>query len=268
MIGIIGNGFIGKATRQLACAAISVRCVDTQPELCFPFGTTLTDLLPCSFIFICVPTPMAVDGSCNVMYVEEYVTSLRNMNYEGYIVIRSTIPMGTADRLGCYTMPEFSTERNYMSDFIQNREWIIGLLDNDSGSGFQEHITTLFRTAYIARKIEHQDITFVRNREAEMIKLFRNCFLATKVSFCNEMEEYCRKEEIQYNVVRSLATIDQRIGTSHTFVPGSDGKRGYGGTCLPKDVSSMISMMNQSGMVPHVLQAVVKRNEEIDRLLR
>lgn len=76
--------------------------------------------------------------------------------------------------------------------------------------------------------------------DAETIKYFRNCFLATKVSFCNEIEEFCQRKGIEYETVRALATINPRIGSSHSHVPGPDGKRGFGGIYFPKDTAARL----------------------------
>ena len=103
------------------------------------------------------------------------------------------------------------------------------------------------------------------NKEAELVKMFRNCFLATKVSFCNEIYEFCQNKDICYENVRKIATNDDRILPSHTRVPGPDGKKGYGGTCFPKDTNSFKYEMEKVGVKPYILNAVIERNETIDR---
>jgi UDPglucose 6-dehydrogenase len=106
---------------------------------------------------------------------------------------------------------------------------------------------------------------FITNNEAEMAKMFRNTFLATKVSLCNEFAQFCTLKGIDYENVRVAATDDDRIGASHTAVPGPDGRKGFGGTCFPKDIGSMVYEMKRSGMRPHILEAVQTRNIEVDR---
>ena len=95
--------------------------------------------------------------------------------------------------------------------------------------------------------------------EAEMIKMFRNVFWGEDV--CNELEDWCRQEGINYDNVREIAFSDRRIGLSHTLVPGPDNRRGFGGTCFPKDVSSSVSCMERS----MVISAAQERNNTIDR---
>ena len=98
-----------------------------------------------------------------------------------------------------------------------------------------------------------------------MLKLFRNNFLALKVSFCNEIEELCSKLNISYKNVRDFSVLDPRIGPSHTDVPGHDGKRGYGGTCFPKDSNNLRNVMRFIKMKSYIIDSMIERNEIVDR---
>jgi len=258
-IGIIGNGFVGKATKLLKCLDINVKVYDIKKELCEPLGTSLDDINNCDLVFICVPTPMNKDGSSHLDILKSVVNKLNNK----YIVIRSTVPPGTSDKLNCYFMPEFLTEKNFKYDFQHNLNWIFGTKDNNIE--FKNRIKKLIHTAYINKRIFYNKIHFVPNKEAEMIKLFKNSFLATKVSFCNEINEFCKLQSINYEDVRRLATLDPRIGSSHSFVPGHDGKYGYGGTCFPKDVHGLNYEIRKINMKSYVIDSVIKRNEQVDR---
>ena len=264
-IGIIGNGFVGKATYQLKCDDIEIFVYDLNPKLCIPYGTKLVDLIECEIIFVSVPTPMNDDGSCYLNIVQNVINNLNNINYKNFIVLRSTVPVGVCDDLGCNFMPEFLTEKNFINDFINNKDWIFGLLNNESDNNFKKVITKLFGLAYKNNKIKNNNINFVLNKEAELIKMFKNCFLSTKISFCNEIYEFCSKKNICYENVRNLAANDDRILHSHTFVPGYDGKKGFGGTCFPKDTNSLRYEMVNAGMKPYVMDAIIKRNEIVDR---
>tara|TARA_B110001469_G_scaffold125273_1_gene140389 strand:- start:7666 stop:8508 length:843 start_codon:yes stop_codon:yes gene_type:complete len=264
-IGIIGNGFVGNATCQLECKDIEIVVYDKNPELCIPKDTKLKDLVKCEIIFISVPTPMNKDGSCYLNIIKSVLYELNELNYENFIVLRSTVPVGTCDSLKCHFMPEFLTEKNYIKDFYNNKDWIFGLLNNEKDIEFKNIITKLINLAYLNEKIKYNSIHFVLNKEAEMIKMFRNCFLAAKVSFCNEISQFCNIKGINYENVRKIATKDDRILGSHTKVPGPDGKKGFGGTCFPKDTNSLRYEMENSGMEPHILNSIIHRNEKIDR---
>ena len=225
-IGVIGNGFVGKATCTLVCDEIELLCYDINPELCNPKECNLKMITECDLIFISVPTPMMKDGSCYLKILESVVDNLskiKSLN-DINVIIRSTVPPGTADKLNCYFMPEFLTEKNYIKDFKNCDEWIFGLKGNTNDENFKSLIKNLFDTSHKYSKINSK-CTFLSNKEAEMVKLFRNTFLATKVSFCNEIHEYCQSENINYNNMIKIACNDKRIGHSHSLVPGHDKKK-------------------------------------------
>ena len=264
-IGVIGNGFVGKATTQLRCNDIELFAYDINPEACEPKGLKIQDMKQCEIIFISVPTPMSKNGSCHLNIIKSVLKDLQSINYQGFIVLRSTVPAGTCDFLNVYFMPEFLTEKNFIYDFINNKDWIFGLLNGPKDEEFKNKITELFDLAFKNKRITYNNLHFVSNGEAEMIKMFKNCFLATKVSFCNEIYQFCELKGINYENVRALAANDDRILHSHTKVPGHDGSRGFGGTCFPKDTSSLRYEMQNTGMKPYIMDSIIERNETIDR---
>lgn len=266
-IGIIGNGFVGKATNILENKNVNLVIYDIDPNLCVPTGTTLKDICNTDIVFISVPTPMNSDGSCHIGILESVVNNIKeicDLN-ENLIVIRSTVPPGTSDHLNCYFMPEFLTEKNFVYDFINNEHWIFGLKHTEQDTLFKEKITQLFNYSFESNKIKFNNLHFVTNKEAEMIKLFRNNYLSVKVGFCNEIAEFCEKKEISYENVRKLAVLDKRIGDSHSKVPGHDGRKGFGGTCFPKDTNNLKCEMKKIGMKSYIIENVVDRNETVDR---
>ena len=264
-IGVIGNGFVGKATVQLKCKDITIFAYDINPDFCDPKNLKLHDLKMCELIFISVPTPMNKDGSCYLNIINSVLNDLKQIDYDGIVVLRSTVPVGTCDNLKCYFMPEFLTEKNFIDDFINNKDWIFGLLDGPLDEEFKLKITELFYLAHKNDRIKYNNLNFVSNKEAEMIKMFKNCFLATKVSFCNEIYQFCEIKGVNYENVRKFAANDDRILHSHTSVPGHDGKKGFGGTCFPKDTSSLCYEMEKTGMKSYIIKSIIDRNEKIDR---
>ena len=122
-IGIVGNGFVGKATQILKTPQTEVIVYDINPELCKPFGTTIEHMADCKLVFICVPTPDK-NGRCYTGIVQTVVQELQAVGCQ-YIIIRSTVPPGTSDSLGTFFMPEFLTERNYLTDFENNKHCLI-----------------------------------------------------------------------------------------------------------------------------------------------
>ena len=94
-----------------------------------------------------------------------------------------------------------------------------------------------------------------------MIKYLTNCFLATKVSFANEMYDICESLGIDYDKVIEYAKLDDRIGNSHWNVPGPDGDFGFGGHCLPKDLNAIIHISKKIKSTNNVIKAVLKTND-------
>ena len=265
--GIIGNGFVGKATQLLKSNNHPMKIYDIDPEKCSPPNITLADLADCRIIFIAVPTPSNPDGSCHLEIVRSVIDNIRALNIRAHIVIRSTVVIGTSDELDCYFMPEFLTEKNWMDDFYNCSNWIFGLRKGtpETNQDFKSAITALINDAQEEENIKYNKITFVSNKEAEMIKYYRNTFLAIKVSYSNEIYEFCSKNNIDYEIVRQVATEDRRIGNSHTAVPGPDGRLGFGGTCFPKDTHSLLHQFEIAGIKSYILKSAVQRNNEHDR---
>lgn len=263
---IIGNGFVGQATKILKTNDTKMLVYDIDPKKCEPEGTRIEDLGECDIIFIAVPTPMDKDGRNHLGIVKSVVDKLRNVIDESrtHIVIRSTVLPGTSEEFGCYFMPEFLTEKNWAEDFRNCSNWIFGLRNGDN-EHFKECINRIVNNAYNSGNIKSNNITFVGNNEAEMIKYFRNTFLALKVSFCNEIYDYCCKKNIDYDVVRKNVIFDKRIGDSHLGVPGHDGKRGFGGTCFPKDTMALLRDFMDNDINSYLLKAAIERNEKVDR---
>ena len=267
LFGIIGNGFVGKATQILKSNKHKMKIYDIDPEKCSPPNITLADLADCRIIFVAVPTPSNPDGSCYLEIVRSVIENIRALDIQAYIVIRSTVVIGTSDELDCYFMPEFLTEKNWIDDFYQCSNWIFGLRksNNEKNQAFVRTITALINDAQEEGNIKYNKITFVLNKEAEMIKYYRNTFLAIKVSYSNEISEFCSKNNIDYETVRLVASEDTRIGNSHTSVPGPDGRLGFGGTCFPKDTHSLLNQFETAGIKSYILKSAVQRNNEHDR---
>jgi UDPglucose 6-dehydrogenase len=253
-ITIIGNGYVGKATKlALEQSNEPLGEIFIYDKVADKSECSLTEALSASLFFVCVPTPMKRDGSCDLSSVEEVMRTLSsNGTPSSKIIFRSTVPVGTCDRFKVNFIPEFLTEANWRKDVINSQDWIVGLSEGDYG----------LRTSL--PKALKGKMHFCSTREAELAKYARNCFLATKVSFFNEIKAFCDAKQINYNHVKELTSLDSRINSSHTDVPGPDGKNGFGGTCFPKDIHSLSSQMEKV-IIPHVIKAVIYRNEFTDR---
>lgn len=273
VIGIVGNGFVGKATSLFAGDFVKVLTYDINPDLCIPNGTTLKDLTnECDIIFVCVPTPITQEtGQCYLGMVESAIDSIKQLEYKGSIVLRSTVPPGTCYKLGVHHMPEFLRERTWQLDFRETKQWIIGVCQNTSLVNqndiqiFGARIVKLLGHAVRDHQITGNEIYWATTDETELAKYTRNAFLATKLSFFNEIESFASASNIDYSIVRELVGIDDRIGMGHTQVPGADKQRGFGGTCFPKDIAALQTEMTKVNVQSPIIDAVIKRNNEIDR---
>lgn len=262
---IIGFGFVGNATYLLNNDDINIYVYDINSELCVPKDINLQQVLSIvELVFICLPTPLNIDGSCFTKLIDDV---LLNINHN-FIIIRSTIPIGYCDNKEVFFMPEFLTEKNWKNDFINNKHWIFGIYEKCSEDKiiiFKNKITTLINLSFTNKSINYNDIIFCTSKEAELTKLIKNTFLSTKVSYFNEIYDLTTKLNINYNNVIDLVKYDDRIGNSHMMCPSHDGKRGYGGTCLPKDTNSLYQQLVSNNINTYIFESNLFRNEIIDR---
>ena len=264
-IGIVGQGFVGTAIKEGLAGFHSIKTYDINPELCD--ARSLSDLVDySSVIFTCLPTPMRRGGECDVRIVSSVIAQIDEIAAKldttspKIIVIKSTVPPGTTQRLHeeCKNIdiifsPEFLTEANSFDDFKNQNRIILG-----GPRRATTRVKTMFRKAF-----PKASIIKTGSRTAEMVKYFTNCFLATKISFANEIKQGCDALDIDYDKVVEYALYDDRLGRSHWSVPGPDGDLGFGGHCFPKDLNAMIEILKKNDIDPLILQATWAKNNEV-----
>jgi len=259
-IGIVGQGFVGLALKKGFEKYFYIETYDKYKEeesSC----TTIEELSKkANIIFACVPTPMNRDGSCDLNTIKEVVRGINESLNDNIIVIKSTIPPGTTNKLNLEYKniqivfnPEFLTEANFIEDFKNQSKIIIGGPRHASTV-----VKNLYRKAFPTTPLIKTD-----SKTAELVKYFTNCFLATKVSFSNEFRQICEKSDIDYDKVLEYALYDKRLGKTHFSSPGPDGKYGFGGSCFPKDLNALIKTSEDLGVNPKVLKAVWEKNLEV-----
>jgi len=264
-IGIIGQGFVGTAVREGLQNYFTVLTHDKNGKC----SNTLSEVVErCKIIFLCLPTPMESDGTCHVGILESVLGKIDPIcgtkdyygNEQRIIIIKSTIPPGTTKRftkiykhIKFVFNPEFLTEANAVEDYKNQTRIILGG-DNE----ITAQIKPLFSKSFPKVKIIKTDSTY-----AEMVKYVTNSFLATKVSFANEMYEICKGLNIDYDKVIEYAMCDERLGYSHWSVPGPDGDYGYGGHCFPKDVKALIKVSKDLGITPKMHTATDNKNNDV-----
>jgi len=257
-IGIIGQGFVGTAVREGLKDVFTVQTYDKYKESTCNSVKQLCNSV--DIIFVCLPTPMRRDGTCDLSIVKNTILEIDKHSSGHIAVIKSTVPPGTTSELNkkCENLqivfnPEFLTEANYIDDFKNQTRIIIG-----GPRPASTIIKNLYKKAFYTTPIIKTG-----SDTAEMIKYFLNCFLATKVSFSNEMKDICDSVNIDYDKVVEYALYDNRIGPTHFSTPGPDGKRGFGGSCFPKDINAMICFATMMGIDPVILASVWKKNLEV-----
>ena len=188
-IGIIGQGFVGNAIYQKFKNYYSVKTFDIKGVM--HCTSKEEETMKCEIVFVCLPTPMNHDGSCHTDIVENAVAYINKLNEAKIVVIKSTITPGTVAKwnkqyknVSIVFNPEFLTEANAVNDFENQNRIILG--------GPRKG-TTKLKTVY-SKVFPKATIVKTDSTYAEMVKYVTNSFLATKVSFANEMYQICSKD--------------------------------------------------------------------------
>lgn len=291
---IVGTGYVGLVSA--ACFAEmgnNVVCVDVNPDVVdklnagsvhiyepglepmvqrshadgrLVFTTSLEQgLASADFAFICVGTPPGEDGSCDLSYVEQVASQIGKLMHKELIVVdKSTVPVGTADRVrviieneltarkadipfDVVSNPEFLKEGDAVQDFMKPDRVVVGTCSERAASMMREIYAPFART--------RDKLIVMGVRSAEMTKYAANCMLATKISFINEIATICEHVGADVRDVRVGIGSDSRIGYQFIY-PGV----GYGGSCFPKDVKALIHTATHAGVTPELLNAVESVN--------
>ena len=257
-IGVIGQGFVGTAVNEGLKPFFKIETFDINKDSTCSSITELSE--KSDVIFVCLPTPMKIDGSCYLDIVEDTLLGLDIIKECKTIVVKSTIPPGTTEKwnkkfnyIQVVFNPEFLTEANSIEDYKNQNRIIIG-----GPRPATTKVKRIFTKAFPKVPIIKTGPT-----TAEMVKYFANCFLATKVSFANEMYQICENLNIDYDKVVEYVKYDERIGNTHLNVPGPDGDFGYGGHCFPKDIGALISLAHDLNVRPRMLTATECKNNDV-----
>ncbi|NDJ59762.1 MAG: UDP-glucose/GDP-mannose dehydrogenase family protein [Chloroflexi bacterium] len=222
-------------------------------------GSYEEGLRDAEFVFICVGTPEGVDGEADLQYVRAAAETIaRTMEHSLIIVNKSTVPVGTGDwvadivkrtqptpiEFSVVSCPEFLREGSALNDFMHPDRTVLGSTDQAA----MEAVAQLFLSL-------RAPIVMTDLRTAEMIKYASNAFLATRISFINEISIICEKLGADVIEVAQGMGFDKRIG-HHFLAPGV----GYGGSCFPKDVKALSYMAQTHGSHPQLLKAVMDIN--------
>jgi len=247
-IGVMGVGMVGGALARFF----------DKPLLYDKYKNigSLEELNSADIIFICVPTPYKEDVGFDYSCIEEAFSSIKGNKT---VVIKSTVLPGTTQKMQdkypqhkILFNPEFLQEKTAEQDMKNPYEQIIGY--TELSRDVAEEILK------ILPKSPNEFI--VSSGEAEMVKYFSNTFLATKVVFANQAYDLCQKLGLDYDSIKKMAKASPRFAFSH-FDIWTDGYRGYGGHCLPKDTKSLIRFAEETGVELSLLKKVDEANDEI-----
>ncbi len=237
----------------------------------FTFTTSYAEALRgAEFAFIAVGTPSGMDGEADLQYVAAAAKSIaQNMTAPLAIINKSTVPIGTGDWVAdivkgaqpkpipfsVVSCPEFLREGSAIGDFMNPHRTVIGSLHREDAE----------RVAQLHLPLR-APIVITDLRTAEMIKYASNAFLATKISFMNELADLCQCVGADIKEVAAGMGYDARIGRHFL-----DAGLGWGGSCFPKDVKALAYMAKENGLTPRILDAVTdvnysRRLEAVDRL--
>lgn len=296
-ICVIGTGYVGLVTGTcLADMGNRVTCVDIvevkiallrqgtlpiyEPGLKemvernvragrLHFTTSYSEGLDnCDFIFIAVNTPTgSSQGGADMSYVESAARNIaRQLDHEAIIINKSTVPVGTGDlvtrivrnhlaypdvNFAVVSNPEFLREGSAVQDFLHPDRVVLGSSDQQAAR----------RVAMLYLSLR-APLVITDLYTAEMIKYASNAFLATKISFINEMAQICERLGADVKEVAAGMGYDKRIGRAFL-----DAGLGYGGSCFPKDVRALAHMAAEAGLHPQMLHAVMEINQDQRRLI-
>ena len=247
--------------------------LENQKKGTLHFTTNIKDALnDAEFVFIAVGTPMGDDGSADLRSVLNVAKSIgKNLCHNMIIVDKSTVPIGTADKVrsaiqneldlrgsklefDVVSNPEFLKEGAAINDFMHPDRVVVGA---NSDSSMQ-----LMKTLYSPFLVSSDRFVGMDIRSAEMTKYAANAMLATKISFINEISNICEFVGADVNQVRKGIGSDHRIGYKFIY-PGC----GYGGSCFPKDVQALIKIANNHGYHPQLINSVEEVNKRQKEVL-
>ena len=300
-VGVIGSGYVGLVAaacfsemgNTVMCVDINENKIESLKKGIIPiyepgldslvinnsskgrliFSTDINDVLSSSeVVFIAVGTPMGNDGSADLQYVLNVARSIgQNMSHHIVVVDKSTVPIGTADKVrktiqdeldkrdseltfDVVSNPEFLKEGAAIKDFMHPDRVVVGS-NNDKS-------TELMKRLYAPFTVSSNRFISMDIRSAEMTKYAANAMLATKISFINEISNICEKVGADVNQVRNGIGSDSRIGYKFIY-PGC----GYGGSCFPKDVKALINISKENNYLPKLISAVEDVNFNQKKIL-
>lgn len=253
-IGIIGLGVVGSSIlSSFQMKKLSVISYDKYKLI-----GDLELILFSNIIFLCLPTPFNdTTNEYDKSAIYEICDKLEKNNYDGIVVLKSTVEPGTTDKIAeKYNLkivfnPEFLTSITALEDFHNQKHIVLGKSKNINIDDM-DILVNFYKSNY-----PNAEISITSTINSESMKIFCNSFYAVKIQFFNELYLLTQKNNSDYNEILSLMLKNGWINKMHTKVPGPDGKLSYGGACFPKDTNALLNYMIRNNSVCAVLNATV-----------
>jgi UDPglucose 6-dehydrogenase len=204
-----------------------------------------------------VPTPSLSNGVCDTSVVFDSVEKLSEYNYEGVVVVKSTVTPGTTKdvsnqfpNLKLAFVPEFLRERCAVVDFIQNHDVCVIGTDNEE----------IFQTIKQAHGHYPKNFIMVSTTEAEIIKYYNNIYNTTLIVLANSFYEVCQSVEADYSKVKKALVLRDHVGDS--YLQCNKNFRGFGGVCLPKDTLAIAAMVEEKNLDISFFKMLIEENNK------
>jgi UDPglucose 6-dehydrogenase len=252
-IAIIGMGHVGTSMHGLLHDRTEIITYDSAEDAHYP----AREIATCDAAIVCVGTPMNDDGTCDTSHVREAVSELPVAT----VMLKSTVPPGTTDLLASATgkqicfSPEYVGESDYRDQFWPGGPSEVPFMILGGELSVRRQFIDMFQPVLGPAKVYFQCTA----REAEIIKYMENAYLATKVCFVNEFRRVCGAFGADWHTVREGWLLDPRVEPDHSAAFAAS--PGFGGRCLPKDLSAIVRATAAAGYSPSLLMEVLSSNE-------
>lgn len=252
-IGIIGMGHVGATMQDLFKDHAALTTYDVTDAKPYP----QEQLAACDFVVVCVGTPAETGGACDTSLVYDAVKRLPTTR----VLLKSTVPPGTTDHLVdltgkqiCYS-PEYVGQSTYYQPFFDGSATSVPFVIFGGEPPVRQWFIDALLPILGPTKVYFQCTA----REAELVKYMENAYFATKVTFVNEFYRICQAVGADWHTVREGWLLDPRVEPMHSAVfPASPG---FGGRCLPKDLSAIVHTATRAGYEPEFLSEVLRSND-------
>ena len=259
IVSIIGIGFVGNAIHQnLSNFNIQLNIYDKFKNI-----GSFDCCLESNIMFLCLPTQFNSEfGSYDKSAIYEICTLLNQNNYNGIIIIKSTIEPGTTDNLKktfpnlhFVHNPEFLKAVSAVEDFKNQSQIVLGQNCSKNKLNFLVEFYKLY--------FPNAQISLCTSLESESMKIFCNSFYAVKIQFFTELYLLCQTNGCNFNNVRQMMLKNNCISPEYSNIPGPDGNISYGGLCFPKDMNALMKYMELNDVPNNIVRSAIEERDSM-----